>query len=251
MAANPSSYYPEACVFNTEETYWVQRQSSWLYSLLSQGADQRWNKVWQVKMNSQCQNDEIKLLIFLFCLIVVSLLSIAVQWNSVVSTWRFSFILMQRSRDDGVSCLRFAGRWHFLCYDLHVLKVDPYHVEQPLKQFWSCLNDWNLFSIVGQWLLKNVIYDLWKSASPEAFYSPLFAVVHYFFDRVYNVLRLKNCLKWPLHLHYILSLACLEQKIQESFSKLSWWTVVFTWQVLKGRKTPIQLSDLLILVETF
>ena len=53
-------------------------------------------------MNSQCQNDEIKLLIFLFCLSVVSLLSIAVQWNSVVSTWRFSFILMQRSRDDGV-----------------------------------------------------------------------------------------------------------------------------------------------------
>ena len=135
-------------------------------------------------MNSQCQNDKIKLLI-LFCLSVVSLLSIAVQWNSVVSTWRFSFILMQRSRDDGVSYLRFAGRWHFLCYDLHVLKVDPYHVEQPLKQFWSCLNDWNLFSIVGQWLLKNLIYDLWKSASPEAFYSPLFAVVHYFFDRVY------------------------------------------------------------------
>ena len=61
-------------------------------------------------MNSQCQNDEIKLLIFLFCLSVVSLLSIAVQWNSVVSTWRFNFILMQRSRDDGVSCLRFAGR---------------------------------------------------------------------------------------------------------------------------------------------
>ena len=57
-------------------------------------------------MNSQCQNDEIKLLIFLFCLSVVSLLSIAVQWNSIVSTWRFSFILMQRSRDDGVSCLR-------------------------------------------------------------------------------------------------------------------------------------------------
>ena len=27
------------------------------------------------------------------------------------------------------------------CNDLHVLKVDPYHVEQPLKQFWSCLND--------------------------------------------------------------------------------------------------------------
>ena len=27
------------------------------------------------------------------------------------------------------------------CYDLHVLKVDPYHVEQPLEQFWSCLND--------------------------------------------------------------------------------------------------------------
>ena len=71
------------------------------------------------------------------------------------------------------------------CNDLHVLKVDPYHVEQPLKQFWSCLNDWNLFSIVAQWLLKNVIYDLWKSASPEVFYSPLFAVVHYFFDRVY------------------------------------------------------------------
>ena len=143
MAANPSSYDPEACVFNTEETYWVQRQSEWLYSLLSQDADQRWWKVWQVKMNSQCQNDEIKLLIFLFCLSVVSLLSIAVQWNSVVSTWRFSFILMQRSRDDGVSCLRFAGRWYFLCYDLHVLKVDPYHVEQPLKQFWSCLNDWS------------------------------------------------------------------------------------------------------------
>ena len=78
MAANPSSYDPEACVFNTEETYWVQRQSGWLYSLLSQGADQRWNKVWQVKMNSQCQNNEIKLLIFLFCLNVVSLLSIAV-----------------------------------------------------------------------------------------------------------------------------------------------------------------------------
>ena len=55
-------------------------------------------------MNSQCQNDEIKLLIFLFCLSVVSLLSIAVQLNSVVSTWRFSFILMQRSRDDGVPC---------------------------------------------------------------------------------------------------------------------------------------------------
>ena len=137
-------------------------------------------------MNSQCQNDEIKLLIFLFCLSVVSLLSIAVQWNSVVSTWRFSFILMQRSRDDGVSCLRFAGGWHLLCYDLHVLKVDPYHVEQPPKQFWLCLNEWNLFSIVGRWLLKNVIYDLWKSASPEAFYSPLFAVIHYFFDRVYN-----------------------------------------------------------------
>ena len=185
MAANPSSYDPEACVFNKEETYWVQRQLGWLYSLLSQGADQRWNKVWQVKMNSQCQNYEIKLLIFLFCLSVVSLLSIAVQWNSVVLTWRFSFILMHRSRDDCVSCLRFAGRWHFLCYDLHILKVDPYHVEQPLKQFWSCLNDWNLFSIAGQWLLKNVIYDLWKSASPEAFYSPLFAVVHYFFDRVY------------------------------------------------------------------
>ena len=123
MAANPSRYDPEACVFNTEETYWVQRQSGWLYLLLSQGADQRWNKVWQVKMNSQCLNDEIKLLIFLFCLSVVSLLRKAVQWNSVVSTWRFSFILMQRSRDDGVSCLRFAGRWHFLCYDLHVLKL--------------------------------------------------------------------------------------------------------------------------------
>ena len=54
-------------------------------------------------MNSQCQNDEIKLLIFLFCLSVVSLLSIAMQWNSVISTWRFSFILMQRSRDDAVS----------------------------------------------------------------------------------------------------------------------------------------------------
>ena len=60
-------------------------------------------------MNSQCQNDEIKLLILL-CLSVVSLLSNGVHWNSVVSTWRFSFILMQRSRDDGVSCLRFAGR---------------------------------------------------------------------------------------------------------------------------------------------
>ena len=86
----------------------MQRQSGWLYSLLSQGADQRWNKF--DKMNSQYQNDEIKLLIFLFCLSVVSLLSIAVQWNSVVSTWRFSFNLMERSRDDGVSCLRFAGR---------------------------------------------------------------------------------------------------------------------------------------------
>ena len=185
MAANPSSYDPEACVFNTEETYWVQRKSGWLYSLLSQGAYQRWNKVWQVKMNSQCQNDEKSCWPSCFFFSVVSPLSIAVQWNSVVSTWRFSFILMQRSRDDGVSCLRFAGRWHFLCYDLHVLKVDPYHVEQPLKEFWSCLNDWNLFSIVGQWLLKNVILDLWKSASPEAFYSPLFALVHYFFDRVY------------------------------------------------------------------
>ena len=61
-------------------------------------------------MNSQCQSDETKLLIFLFCLSVVSLLSIAVQWNSVVSTWRFSLILMQRSRDEGVSCLRFADR---------------------------------------------------------------------------------------------------------------------------------------------
>ena len=61
-------------------------------------------------MNSQCQNDEIKLLIFLFCLGVVSLLSIAMQWNSIVLTWRFSFILMQWSRDDGVSCLWFAGR---------------------------------------------------------------------------------------------------------------------------------------------
>ena len=61
-------------------------------------------------MNSQYQNDEIKLLIFLFCFSVVSLLSIAVQWNSVISTWRFSFILMQRFRDDCVSCLRFAGR---------------------------------------------------------------------------------------------------------------------------------------------
>ena len=61
-------------------------------------------------MNSQCQNDETKLLIFLFCLSVVSLLSIAVQWNSVASTWRFSFILMQLSRNDGVSCLRFASR---------------------------------------------------------------------------------------------------------------------------------------------
>ena len=155
---------------------WLSAETIGVAILLSQGADQRWNKVWQVKMNSQCQNDKIKLLIFLFCLSVVALLSIAVQWNSVVSTWRFSFILMQRSRDDGVSCLQFAGRWHFLCYDLHILKVDPYHIEQPLKQFWSCLNDWNLFSIVGQRLLKNVIYDLWKSASPEAFYSPLFAV---------------------------------------------------------------------------
>ena len=78
------------------------------------------------------------------------------------------------------------------CNYLHVLKVDPYHVEQPLKQFWSCLNDWNLFSIVGQRLLKNAIYDLWKSASPEAFYSPLFAVVHYFFDRVYLKIPLKG-----------------------------------------------------------
>ena len=92
-------------------------------------------------MNPQYQNDEIKLLIFFFCLSVVSLLSIAVQWNSVVSMWRFSFILMQRSRDDGVSCLRFAGRWYFLCYDLHVLKIDPYHVVLTLKQFCSCLND--------------------------------------------------------------------------------------------------------------
>ena len=82
------------------------------------------------------------------------------------------------------------------CNDLHVLKVDPYHVDQPLKQFWSCLNDWNLFSIVGQWLLKNVIYDLWKSASPEAFYSPLFAVLHYFFDRVYIKKNSKKCRKW-------------------------------------------------------
>ena len=162
MAANPSSYDPEACAFNTEETYWVQRQSGWLYSLLSLGADQRWNKVWQVKMNSQCQNDEIKLLIFLFYLSVVSLLSIAVQWNSVVSTWRFSFILMQRSRDDGVSCLRFAGRWHFLCYDLHVLKVDPYQVEQSLKQFWSCLNDSKICSVLsgsGCWRMWYTIYE--------------------------------------------------------------------------------------------
>ena len=67
-------------------------------------------------MNSQCQNDEIKLLIFLFCLSVVSLLSIAVQWNSVVSTWRFSFILMQRLRDDGVSCLR---SYAWLCVTGH------------------------------------------------------------------------------------------------------------------------------------
>ena len=61
-------------------------------------------------MNSQCQNDEIKLLVFLFCVSVVSLLSIAVQWNSIVSTWRFSFSLLQRSRDEGFSCLWFAGR---------------------------------------------------------------------------------------------------------------------------------------------
>ena len=209
MAANPSSYDPEACVFNTEETYWVQRQSGWPYSLLSQGADQRWNKVWQVKMNSQCQNNEIKLLIFLFCLIVVSLLSIAVQWSSVVSMLRFSFILMQRSRDHSVSCLRFAGRWHFLCYDLHVLKVDSYHVEQPLKQFWSCLNDWNLFSIVGQWLLKNVIYDLWKSASPEAFYRPLFAVVYYVFDRVYIAKKFVGFQFWPCFFLFFLQATTL------------------------------------------
>ena len=34
-------------------------------------------------------------------------------------------------------------------YDLHGLKVDPYHVQQPLKHFWSCLKYQILFSIVG------------------------------------------------------------------------------------------------------
>ena len=93
------------------------------------------------------------------------------------------------------------------CNDLHVLKVDPYHVEQPLKQFWSCLNDWNLFSFVGLWLLKNVIYDLGKSASPEAFYSPLFAVGHYFFDRVYIA-------EWPpVWERAVLSVSCAFRKL--------------------------------------
>ena len=86
----------ESLKLRSGSLYFQHGRGQSVYSLLSQGTDQRWNKVWQVKMNSQCQNDEIKLLIVLFCLSVVSLLSIAVQWNSVVSTWRFSFILMQR-----------------------------------------------------------------------------------------------------------------------------------------------------------
>ena len=182
MAANPSSYDPEACVFNTEETYWVQRQSGWLYSLLSQGADQRWNNVSQIKMNSQCQNDEIKLLIFLFCWSVVSLLSIAVQWNSVVSTWRFSFILMQRLETTVFHvCGLLVGDISFVTI-CTFWKLTLITLNSLWNNFGHVLNDWNLFSIVGQWLLKNVIYDLWKSASLEAFYSPLFAMVHYFFD---------------------------------------------------------------------
>ena len=101
------------------------------------------------------------------------------------------------------------------CNDLHVLKVDPYHVEQPLKQFWSCLNDWTLFSVDGKRLLKNVIYDLWKSASPEAFYSPLFAVVHYFFDRVYFIqfIFINNLFSTPLYFNLWLILWCFGVQI--------------------------------------
>ena len=56
-------------------------------------------------MNSQCQNDEIKLLIFLFCLSVVSLLSIAVQWNSVEVQFHFDAAVSRRR------CFMFAVCW--------------------------------------------------------------------------------------------------------------------------------------------
>ena len=62
-----------------------------------------------------------------------------------------------------------------------------------------------LFSIVGQRLLKNAIYDLWKSASPEAFYSPLFAVVHYFLtEYMFAVLmhwRVRSLSYGPINLY--------------------------------------------------
>ena len=130
----------------------------------------------------------------------------------------------------------------WFCNDLHVLKVDPYHVEQPLKQIWSCLNDWHLFSIVGQWLLKNVIYDLWKSASPEAFYSPLFAVVHYFFDWVYLDFFLRKCfLSSPLRLIWILSkslnLIGYHGNIKGKFSKK--YSKIFSSEAIRGMKLKL------------
>ena len=45
-----------------------------------------------------------------------------------------------------VCSVKFHGPLRF-GYDLHVLKVDPYHVQRPLKQFWSFLN--GLFGTVG------------------------------------------------------------------------------------------------------
>ena len=79
----------------------------WLYSLLSQGAVQRWNKVGQVKINSQCQNDEIKLLIFLFCLSVTSQYSRVMEQRRIDMEVQFHF-------DAAVSrrwCFMFAVCW--------------------------------------------------------------------------------------------------------------------------------------------
>ena len=159
-----------------------QRQSGWLYSLLSQGADQRWNKVWQVKMNSQCQNVEIKLLIFLFCLSVVSLLRIAAQWNSVVSTWRFSFILMQRSRDDVFHV------WGLLVGDISFVTICTFWKVTliTLNSLWNnfihvlMIEICSVLSGSGCWRMWYTIYE----NRPHR--RPLFAMVHYFFDRVYN-----------------------------------------------------------------
>ena len=124
-AAHPSSYHPEACF--SQQGRGLSSAETIAVAILTTKSRccSKMEYCLTGRMNSKCQNNEINVLIFLFCLKAVQLLRIHMQWNDIVSTWiRYEYVSFS------CSC---GGLETLVFYVCHMLAGDTSFVTMSLS----------------------------------------------------------------------------------------------------------------------